>query len=569
MKMYILGISCYFHDSAACLVKDGIVIAAAEEERFSRIKHDNNFPINAINYCLKEARITPDKLDCVVFYEKPFQKFERILQTCVETYPKSFKMFREAFPQWVLEKLRMPDVVKKKINYDGEVLFIPHHKSHAASAFFASPFEEAAIVTIDAVGEWVTTAIHYGSGNEIKTLKEIKFPHSLGLFYSAITSYLGFKVLNDEYKVMGLAGWGKPIYLDKFKELIKVKEDGSFKLNMKYFSYTHEQRMFNEELEKFLEKPARKPEEKIEEFHMNVASSLQAITEDVILKIVKYAKKITGSKNLCMAGGVALNSVANGRIILEKIFEDCFFQPAATDAGGALGSALFAFNSILGNKRKYVMKHAFLGPEFDSKYIKEFLDSNNIEYEELSKKEIIKFTAKKIASDKVIGWFQGRMEFGPRALGHRSILANPSNPRMKDILNEKVKKREWFRPFAPSLDIDFMERYFNTNQDFPFMIVTLPVKKEKVKEIVSATHVDKTARPQTTREERENDYHKLIEEFHSLTGIPAIINTSFNVRGEPIVCTPEDAYHCFKKTDIDYLVLGNYLVSKISSRGFL
>lgn len=412
-------------------------MAAAEEERFSRIKHDNNFPINAINYCLKEAKITPERLAYVVFYEKPFQKFERILQTCIETFPKSFKMFREAFPQWILEKLRMPGVIKKKLDYNGEVLFIPHHKSHAASAFLASPFEEAAIVTIDAVGEWITTAIHYGNGSEIKTLKEIKFPHSLGLFYSTITSYLGFRVLSDEYKVMGLAGWGKPVYLDKFKKFIKPKEDGGFNLNMKYFSYSHEQEMFNEQLEKFLGKTSRKPEEKIEKFHMDVASSLQTITEDIILKIVRHAKKITGSKNLCMSGGVALNSVANGRIISERIFDNCFFQPAATDAGGALGATLFAFNSILNNKRKYIMEHTFLGPEFDSKFIKNFLNSNNIVYEKLTKKEVIGYTAEKIAKNKVIGWFQGRMEFGPRALGHRSILANPSNPKMKDILNEK------------------------------------------------------------------------------------------------------------------------------------
>ena len=459
-------------------------MAAVEEERFTSVKHDNNFPNNAINYCLKEAGITPEKLDFVVFYEKPFQKFERILQTCTETYPESFKMFRESFPQWILEKLRMPGVIKKKLDYKGKILFITHHKSHAASAFFASPFEEATIVTIDAVGEWVTTAIHYGNGNEIKTLKEIKFPNSLGLFYSSITSYLGFKVLNDEYKVMGLAGWGKPVYLDKFKNLIRVKGDGSFNLNTKYFPYTHEHKMFNEKLEKLFRKPARRPDEKIEKFHMDVASSLQAITEDIVLKIVRYAKKLTGSKNLCMSGGVTLNSVVNGRIISDRIFENCFFQPASTDAGGALGAALFAFNSILGNKRKYVMKHAFLGPEFDSETIKKFLESNNIEYEKLSIKEIIGSTAEKIAKDKVIGWFQGRMEFGPRALGNRSILANPRNPKMKDILNEKVKKREWFRPFAPSLDIDFVERYFNVSQDFPFMIVTLPVNKTKAKEIV-------------------------------------------------------------------------------------
>jgi carbamoyltransferase len=539
-----------------------MVIAAAEEERFTRIKHDNSFPMNAISYCLKEAKITPDELDCVVFYEKPFQKFERILQTCVETYPNSFKMFRDALPQWILEKLRMPGVINKKIVYKGEIFFVPHHKSHAASAFFASPFKEAAIVTIDAIGEWVSTAIHYGQGNEIKTFKVINFPHSLGLFYSTITSYLGFKVLSDEYKVMGLAGWGRPTYYNKFKKLIDFKEDGSFKLNMKYFSYTHSERMFSDELIKEFGKP-REYEGKIEKRHMDIAASLQKITEDVILRIVKHAFELTKSENLCMAGGVALNSVANGKILMSKIFKNCFFQPAATDAGGAMGATLYAYNNILGKKRKYVMKDAFLGPKFSDKEIRKFLESRNAKFEKLSEKEIVKAAAKAIAGNKVLGWFQDKMELGPRALGHRSILANPSNPKMKAILNEKVKHREWFRPFAPSLLLDEVERYFDFNLDMPFMIITLPVNEQKIKEIISATHIDGTARPQTTFKKREGIYHRLIEEFDSLTGVPALINTSFNLRGEPIVCSPQDAFNDFIKTKMDYLILGNYIISKV------
>jgi carbamoyltransferase len=456
----------------------------------------------------------------------------------------------------------MPSIINKNANYKGEVLFVPHHKSHAASAFFASPFEEAAIVTIDAVGESITTAIHYGNGNEIKTLKEIRFPHSLGLFYSTITSYLGFRVLSDEYKVMGLAGWGKPIYLNKFKKLIKTKEDGSFNLNMKYFSYTNSEKMFSDELEKEFGKE-RAYEEQIVKRHMNIAASLQQITEDVILRIVKHAFELTKSENLCMSGGVALNSVANGKILMSKIFKNIFIQPAATDAGGALGAALYAYNKILDKKRKYVMKNAFLGPKFSNKEIKEFLESRNIKFERLSEKEITKATAEVIAKNKIVGWFQDRMELGPRALGHRSILANPSNLRMKDILNKTVKQREWFRPFAPSMLLENVEDYFDFDIDMPFMIITLPVKKGKAREIISASHIDYTARPQTTIEKRENIYHKLIKEFDSLTGVPAIINTSFNLRSEPIVCSPQDAFNDFMKTRIDYLVLGNYLISKM------
>lgn len=559
--MYILGISCFFHDSAACIIKDGKVLAAAEEERFSRIKHDNRFPSYAIDYCFREAKITPEKLDCVVFYEKPFRKFERILQTSVEHFPKSFRMFREALPQWLGEKTRMRGVIKNKIGFKGEVLFVPHHKSHAASAFFASPFEEAAIITMDAVGEWVSTAIHRGVGNDIQTLKVVNFPHSLGLFYSTITSYLGFKVNNDEYKVMGLAGLGNPIYRDEFKKLIDFKDDGSFRLNMKYFSYTHDDKMFSPELVKEFGNP-RKYKDKITQRHMDIAASLQNITETVVLRIVKHAFDLTKSENLCLAGGVSLNSVANGNILRSEIFKNIFFQPAATDAGGALGAALYAYNKVLERKRDYVMKDLFLGPRFSDKDIRDFLESQNIQFERLGNADLIKSTAEVISRNKVVGWFQDRLEFGPRALGHRSILANPSNPKMKDILNEKVKHREWFRPFAPSLLLDDVERYFDVNLDMPFMVITLPVKKARVKEIISATHVNGTSRSQTVSKERNALYYNLINEYKHVTGVPLVINTSFNVRGEPIVCTPENAYNCFKNTGIDYLVMGNYIISK-------
>jgi len=464
-------------------------------------------------------------------------------------------------PQWIGEKLRMPGVIKNKINFNREILFVPHHKSHAASAFFASPFEEAAIVTVDAIGEWVSTAIHYGQGNDIKTLKVINFPHSLGLFYSAITSYLGFRVLSDEYKVMGLAGWGKPTYYNKFKKLIDFKEDGSFKLNMKYFYYTYDEKMFSDELERELGK-SRKYGKEIEKRHMDIAASLQKITEEIILKIIKQAFDLTKSENLCMAGGVALNSVANGKILMSKVFKNIFFQPVATDGGGALGASLYAYNNILGKKRGYTMKDVYLGPKFSDKEIREFLETNNVNFEKLSKSEIVKTTAEVISKNKIIGWFQDRIELGPRALGHRSILANPSNPKMKDILNKKVKHREWFRPFAPSLLFDKVERYFDFKINMPFMIIALPVKKDKEKEIVSAMHVDGTARPQTTTEEREGIYHRLIEEFYSIAGVPAIINTSFNLQGEPIVCSPQNAFDDFIKTKMDYLILGNFFIKK-------
>jgi len=559
--MNILGISCHYHDSAASLVKNGVLVAAAEEERFTRKKHDNSFPTNAIEYCLKEGKIIADEVDVAAFYDKPMLKFDRILHTSVEYFPKSFGMFCEAVPQWLTEKLRIPSLLKNRIGYRGEVMFIEHHKSHAASAFFVSPFEEAAIVTVDGIGEWTSAAIHHGKDNKIEVLKEIRFPHSLGLFYSTMTSYLGFKVNNDEFKVMGLSAYGTPIYYNKFKNVIDVKEDGSFNLNMKYFSYTYDKKMFSDLFEKKFG-PRREYEDKITNRHKNIAATLQKITEETMLKIVNYAHKLTGSENLCMAGGVALNCVANGRVSREGPFKRIFIQPAATDAGGSLGASFYVYNQIYGNPRKYVMKDTYLGPSFNEKEIKTCLEKNKVECEKLNNKRLIEKTAILISQDKIVGWFQGRMEFGPRALGSRSILANPKNPKMKDILNKKVKHREPFRPFAPSILRENAKDYLVRACDSPFMLVAFDVKKDGIKDIISATHVDGTCRPQTVERRRNKLYHNLIYEFKKRTGIPVVINTSFNVRGEPIVCTPEDAYNCFKNTGIDYLVIGNYFISK-------
>jgi carbamoyltransferase len=557
---YILGISCYYHDSAASLLKDGKIIVAAEEERFSRKKHDNSFPQGAINYCLKEAKISIDEVSYVGFYEKPVVKFERILQNVTETFPHSFGLFYEAIPSWLNEKLKIRSKIKKDLGYEGEVIFIPHHKSHASSAFYVSPFEEAAIVTVDGVGEWTTTAIHYGQGNEIKTLMEIKFPHSLGLFYSTITSFLGFKVNNDEYKVMGLAAYGNPEYYDKLKRIIKIREDGSFKVDQKFFSYAYEKRMWSKKFEKEFGKP-RRDGEKINERDENLASSLQKITEEVMLKIAKRAYNLTQSKNLCLAGGVALNAVANGKILEKSPFENIFIQPASTDAGGSLGVAFYIHHKILENSKRYKLEDVYLGPSFSEKEIKIFLEGNNIEYEKLSD-SLLNEIAEQIAKNKIVGWFQGRMEFGPRALGNRSILANPCNKEMKDILNRKIKFREPFRPFAPTILYDSIEEYLENPYESPFMTITFKVKKEKQKDIPSAIHVDGTSRIQTLRKETNPLYYSLIKKFEEIKGVPLVINTSLNKRGEPIVCKPKEAFNDFENTQMDILVLGNFLIEK-------
>ena len=563
--MNILGISCLYHDAAACLLKDGKIAAAAEEERFTRKKHDNSFPINSINFCLKKGNIKINVVDYIAFYEKPIIKFDRILNSHLETFPKSFWTFFMTMPHFLNEKLKIPSIIRKKLKYDGEILFIEHHLAHAASAFLTSQFKKAAILTVDGVGEWATTAWGYGDGNKINLLKEIQFPHSLGLLYSTVTAYLGFKTNNDEYKIMGLASYGKPIYLDKFKEIVDIKEDGSYHLDMDYFVYHYKLSMPSK---KFIEKfgPARSPNSQINQRHEDIAASLQAILEEILFKILNHVHKKIKSDNLCMAGGVALNSSANGKILKNTKFKKIFIQPASSDAGGSLGSAFYVYNTILGNKRNYFMDHAYLGPEFSTDEIRNYLKTNKINFKEFENdNELIEKTAKLIFENKIIGWFQGRMEWGPRALGNRSILANPCNPKMKDTLNRRVKHREDFRPFAPVVLSKDTKKYFETTHNDPFMLFVYPIRKDKQRLIPSVTHVDGTGRLQTIEMKQNPRYYKLINKFENFSGVPVLINTSFNIKGEPIVCTPEDAYKCMMGTGIDYLIMDKFLISKKSN----
>ena len=544
-------------------MKDGRIIAA-EEERFTRVKHDNSFPINAINYCLKEGLISSEKLDYVVFYEKPLNKFERILQTCIETYPFSFMQFYNAIPSWLNEKLRIRATIKNKTGYKKNILFVNHHDSHAASCFFVSPFKKSAILTVDGAGEWKTTGLYVGKNNKIIPLKEINFPDSLGLFYSTITAFLGFRVNSDEYKVMALASYGKPRFMKKFVDIIDVREDGSFKLNMEYFAYRSKNRMWSDELEEKLGKP-RSPDYKISQRHADIASTLQKKLEEVYITMSNYLYKITKIKNLCIAGGVGLNSVANGKLYEETPFKHIFVQPAATDAGGALGAALYVYHHILGYKKNFHMSHAYFGPSFTDVEIENFLKKENVKYEKMPEKKLINKVATLLANKKIVGWFQGRMEWGPRALGNRSILATPIDPKMKDIVKEKVKHRESFRPFAGSILCEEVNKYFYVpykNFESPFMLFVFNVKKEKSKLIPSVIHVDNTCRLQTVKRQTSQIFYDLIKEFKKITGIPLILNTSFNVKGEPIVCTPQDALNDFKNTYMDYLVLNKFLIKK-------
>lgn len=559
--MYILGISCFYHDSAASLIKDGKIVAAAEEERFSRIKHDNGFPKQAIAFCLKQSGISVKDLDYVGFYEKPFLKFERILYTSLATFPFSFLFFLKSMPVWIKEKLWMSQLIKKELKYKGEVLFVDHHLSHAASSFLVSPFEKAVILTLDAVGEWTTSAYGFGEGRKLVLEKEINFPHSLGMFYSAFTAHLGFEVMEGEYKVMGLAAFGKPKYVDRVKRVIEILPDGSFQLDLNYFAYHFGEKMTNKKFERLFG-PARAKDDTVTEYHQDLAASLQAVTEEIILKMCHFLYKKYKTDNLCLAGGVALNCVANGKILRQTPFKNIFIQPAAGDAGGALGVAFYIWNVLLGQPRNFVMDHAYWGPGYSDEEIKNFLKMNNVKYRRLKEKELIKTTARLIAQNKVVGWFCGRMEFGPRALGHRSILANASSAEMKEVINRKIKHREPFRPFAPSVLAEYSPQYFDLKPESPFMLLVADVYPQKRKIIPAITHVDGTARVQTVRKEVNGRYYDLIKEYHSLTGVPVILNTSFNVRGEPIVCTPEDAYNCFVRTDIDCLVLENFLIEK-------
>ena len=586
--MNILGLSAFYHDSAACLVRDGKIIAAAQQERFTRVKHDHRFPLDAINYCLKEGKITSKDLDYVVFYDKPFIKFERLLETYVSYAPRGWASFLMAMPLWLKQKLHMPKLIRKSMDYEGKIVFPEHHESHAASAFFPSPYNRAAFLTMDGVGEWTTTSFGVGEGSKVRIDYEIKFPHSLGLLYSAFTYFTGFKVNSGEYKVMGLAPYGEPKYVDAImNELIDIKEDGSFKLNMKYFTYPYGLTMTGSEFEKLFDGPARKPESKLTQREMDLAKSVQVVTEEVMLRTSRHIHKLTGEKYLCMAGGVALNCVGNGRILREGPFEDIWIQPAAGDAGGALGAALFVWYQLLNNERvtddvNDLQSGSYLGPEYTDEEIKQFLDSNGYPYQLLGNGDGMSRVAELIDEGKVIGWFNGRMEFGPRALGSRSIIGDARNTQMQSQMNLKIKYRESFRPFAPSVLAEQVDKYFELDRPSPYMLLVADVQKgirkaiksEEQKlwgidklnvvrsEIPAITHVDYSARIQTVHKQTNPKYHELIDTFYKKSGCPVIVNTSFNVRGEPIVMSPQHAYLCFMRTEMDYLVLGHYLLDK-------
>jgi carbamoyltransferase len=563
MPTHVLGISCFYHDAAAALLKDGEIVAACQEERLSRKKHDSEFPARAVRYVLKEAGIGPAQLDAVGFYDKPLLKFERMLSTYVATFPRSFNSFRKAIPVWLHQKLWVPSLIRKELKpYKGPILFAEHHMSHAASCFLPSPFEEAAILTVDGVGEWATASFGVGKGRDITLFKEIRFPHSLGLLYSAFTYYLGFKVNSAEYKVMGLAPYGKPVHFERImKEMVHLNDDGSFKLNMKYFSYDYGLTMTNGAFDEFFGGPPRKPETWMNEREFDIAASVQKVCEEVVLKMVNYIQRETGLENLCMAGGVALNCVANGRVIRETRMKNLFVQPAAGDAGGAVGVAHYLYNTVDGQPRGKAWTHAFLGPGYGDAEIAQYLDSTGAKYRTLSDRELVEGTARRLSEGNVVGWFQGRMEFGPRALGGRSILADPRDPKMRDTLNMKIKFREGFRPFAPSVLADKAPDWFEIEGDSPYMLLVAQVREGK-RVIPSVTHVDNSARLQTVTRAESPLYYDLIAEFGRLTGVPIVINTSFNVRGEPIVCTPHDAYLCFMRTNMDHLVLGHHVLDK-------
>lgn len=587
--MNILGISCFYHDSAACLVRDGEIIAAAQEERFTRKKHDPDFPRRAVEYCLKEGGIDISSVDYVAFYEKPLVKFERLIETHLAYAPSGFGSFVMAVPLWLKEKLWMSEFIKKELEgFQGELLFPEHHESHAASAFYPSPFDEAAFLAIDGVGEWATTSWGVGKGNRLDIHYELRFPHSLGLLYSAFTYYTGFKVNSGEYKVMGLAPYGEPKYVKAiFDHLMDLKDDGSFRLNMDYFNYCAGLTMTSERFHDLFGGGPRKPESKLSQREMDMAASVQKVTEEVILRTARHIRKETGQRSLCMAGGVALNCVANGKVLREGIFDSLWIQPAAGDSGGALGAALLTWYKVLEGKRpasngKDLQKGSYLGPEYKDNEIEAFLKEGNIPFRKYPDEDLPSAVADLLAKEKVIGWCSGRMEFGPRALGARSIIGDARSPSMQATMNLKIKFRESFRPFAPSVLKEKVSEYFEMDGESPYMLLVADVKKERQRkmtkdeeglwgidklnvirsEIPAVTHVDYSARIQTVDKETNPAYHALIEQFYKKTGCPVVINTSFNVRGEPIVCTPEDAYRCFMRTNIDYLVIGNYVLEK-------
>jgi carbamoyltransferase len=626
---YILGLSAFYHDSAACLVVDGEIVAAAQEERFTRVKHDYRFPTNAVRYCLREAGITPDQLDYLGFYDKPLLKFDRLLETYLDYTPSGFLSFLKAMPLWMKEKLWAPDVIRTEMAKAGgaeddraarklakrfgwNLLFGDHHESHAASAFYPSPFEEAAILTMDGVGEWATSSIGIGRGNEITLLKELRFPDSLGLLYSAFTYYTGFKVNSGEYKVMGLAPYGEPKYVPLIKEkMVEIRDDGSLRMNQEYFGYSQGLRMTNRAFDKLLGGPPREPESKLTQREMDLARSVQEITEEAVLKMTRFVQRETGMKKLCLAGGVALNCVANGLVLREGLFDDIWIQPAAGDAGGAVGIALAVWHRYLGKPRvspekqgdwissrersngvppPYAdgMKGSYLGPGYSEDDIEQYLKTNNYPYAKYGRRELPEVIAGLLASGKVIGLSQGRMEFGPRALGGRSIIGDARSPRMQAVMNLKIKYRESFRPFAPSVLREHVSEWFEMDADSPYMLLVADVVEKRRRrmtdeeerlwgidklnvvrsEIPAVTHVDYSARIQTVRREVSPLYWEIIEAFRRKTDCPVIVNTSFNVRGEPIVCTPEDSYRCFMRTEMDALALETCVLEKEKQPAF-
>ncbi|MFH0783332.1 MAG: carbamoyltransferase [Pseudomonadota bacterium] len=588
--MNILGISALYHDSAAALVIDGEIIAAAQEERFTRVKHDHRFPAKSLHFCLDYAKLKVSDLDYVVFYDKPLLKFDRIVETYVAFAPRGFRSFMQAIPLWLKEKVNIRREIRKQLGRDfhGKIVFPEHHESHAASGFFPSPFDEAAILTVDGVGEWATASVGVGKGNSIDLLYELRFPHSLGLLYSAFTTYTGFKINSGEYKLMGLAPYGKPLYIDKIKKMVDIKEDGSLWMDMSYFNYCQGLTMTSKKFHVLFNGPPRNPQDEINRKQMDEAASIQAVTEEIMVKMARFAAKETGMKNLCLSGGVALNCVANGRILQEKIFDNIWIQPAAGDAGGALGAALITWYQLLGKPRtpsKNSQKGSLLGIEYRCAQIQEFLDSTNATYQQYSDEACIALVAEYIAAGKVIGWFSGRMEYGPRALGCRSIIGDARSRTMQSTMNLKIKYRESFRPFAPSVLVEDVAEYFDLDRESPYMLIVAPVAERKrlgckdaqegmapadsdvlkrantPRSVIPAvTHIDYSARVQTVDNKGNGRFYRLLRAFKEKTGCPVIINTSFNVRGEPIVCSPKDAFTCFMNTEMDVLVMENFIV---------
>lgn len=586
--MKILGLSCFYHDSAACLLDDGEIIAAAQEERFTRVKHDFNFPAEAVKYCLREAKIDSSDVDYVAFYDKPFIKFERILETYLGFVPKGINSYIKAMPLWIKQKLWIPDIIEKETGFTGEILFPEHHESHAAAAFFPSPFQRAAFLTVDGVGEWATSSWGVGKDNRVMVKAELHFPHSIGLLYSAFTYFTGFRVNSGEYKIMGLAPYGEPKYVQKiYDHLIDLKEDGSFRMNMDYFNYCAGLTMTNKKFAHLFDGPPRKSETNLTQREMDLACSVQEVTEEIVYRMARHVKKETGEKNLCLAGGVALNCVANGKLLRSGLFDDIWIQPAAGDAGGALGAAYIVHHHVLDNplpakKGEDLQKGSYLGPAYSNDYIGRFIEKHSLPATHMEFGKLVDTVVNHMTDEKVIGWFQGRMEFGPRALGSRSILGDARSPRIQKKMNLKIKYRESFRPFAPSVLEERISDWFEIDRPSPYMLLVADVKKEKQiqmtdaqhklwgidklnivrSEIPAVTHVDYSARIQSVSKKTNERYHALIDAMYRKTGCPVIVNTSFNVRGEPIVQSPLDAYRCFMRTEMDVLVLGNYILYK-------